>query len=623
MKPPRLHRTRRRRQVLFMNLGPASLVVAISMRIVGFETRYVTWSWSDPALQQKAHKLGICPIDIEGASHLPDYLTALSPGVIAIKREDDRLGGDRMCSLLATLSNFPNDIAVALRRQISAQRYSGLVAAAQVNLWRFACRDTSFILFTTSHWEWLACSRPGDRSGGTLLSKIDRTLRKVAGHRPRRSPSPPLSSGPDETEDTYAGAQVSREGSRIVYLPHRGISYGNLFRWDQFFSSDPESPLCPSNMIALTYTPGSTGGLMPEVALIHGPSWKRLKQYLSLAVRGLLAARSTKDLSLALQLARDCERILDYTRQIKSPASSAQVAVLAYDMLVPPPVAIALLAAEIRSIATQERPAAAYLPWLPIILDTFLTAGPCFRNSLMEKPTTFLRQSQDVGMWRTDLIHDARQLPCPKILAAAKDAGKSIVLALPFHAEPDQYSSMASIATSWATAKCFLRDVVALSRVKPECFFVIRGKDANWWNMESFQEEVDAIKLAPNLWMDLDYESLNRSYLVLGHSSAVIARHTSLVDEALALDIPAVLHDYSHNMQVMYQRAFSYLPERLWAHNYEELLEGLDFALEGDGERFRTWWRPFRSEIFGDLNNGSVRVRSKAAALGLLRHSGM
>lgn len=166
IKFPRADRARKRRQVLFMHLGPASFVVALGLRIVGLETRYVAWSWPNPALQRKAFKLGIRPIDLEGATGLPDYFSALSPSVLSIEREDERLGGDRLCKEFATLLNFPGDIASALRRQISTQRYSGLVQAAQVNLWRFACRDVSFILFTTSYWEWIACSRPGDRNGG-------------------------------------------------------------------------------------------------------------------------------------------------------------------------------------------------------------------------------------------------------------------------------------------------------------------------------------------------------------------------------------------------------------------------------------------------------------------------
>lgn len=375
-------------------------------------------------------------------------------------------------------------------------------------------------------------------------------------------------------------------------------------------------------MIALKYTPGGTEGLMPEIALASSSRLHRLKGFLELAVRGLQKAKSPQDVSLALQLARNCEQILNYRRQVKSRAPSAQVAVLAFDMRVPTSLAIALLAGGIRSIATQERPAAAYLPWLPVILDTFLTAGPCFRSASTEKPTTFYRQARDVGMWRTDLIHDARNHPCPSFLAEAKEEGQSIVLALPFHVEPDQYSSMVSIATSWQTARCFLQDIISLSRTRPQCFFVIRSKDADWWNMKTFEEEVNAIREAPNLWMDLDFQHLNRSYLILGHSDALIARYTSLVDEALALDVPAVLHDYSNNMQIMYRRMFSYLPERVWAHNYEELSAGLDDALEGKGEDFRTWWRPFRAQLYGDLNDGSVRVRSQSLTIDLLRHPG-
>ena len=110
--------------------------------------------------------------------------------------------------------------------------------------------------------------------------------------------------------------------------------------------------------------------------------------------------------------------------------------------------------------------------------------------------------------------------------------------------------------------------------------------------------------------MSHTYDRLNESYRLLASADLVIAKCTSLVDEALACNIPCILHDYTANSRDVARPVVSYLP-RDWALDRDELSLRVDRVLADDGRAFRDYWAPYRTEVFGDLADGHVRERAR------------
>ena len=131
---------------------------------------------------------------------------------------------------------------------------------------------------------------------------------------------------------------------------------------------------------------------------------------------------------------------------------------------------------------------------------------------------------------------------------------------------------------------------------------------ADWVVDERFSGIAARINALPNIKVNCNYGSLNESYRLCAAADLVIAKHTSLVDEVLALGIPCVLHDYTPNSQDLARTAVAYLPRRLWAENPSELRDVVDFVLQDGGAALQDWWEPHRNRLYKNLSDGSVRA---------------
>ena len=116
------------------------------------------------------------------------------------------------------------------------------------------------------------------------------------------------------------------------------------------------------------------------------------------------------------------------------------------------------------------------------------------------------------------------------------------------------------------------------------------------------------ISRQPNLNVDTDYTTVNKSYNLALHSSLIIAKPTSLADEALAYGIPCLLHDYTHNCQGFAVNNLGYLPRELWCLDDGELTTKVDAVLDAR-EAFDQWWGPIGAATYGTLSDGNVRRR--------------
>ncbi|MDQ5975432.1 MAG: hypothetical protein QG661_2641, partial [Actinomycetota bacterium] len=317
--------------------------------------------------------------------------------------------------------------------------------------------------------------------------------------------------------------------------------------------------------------------------------------------------------------ARFSARVEDTSRQIRERYPEVRLAVLAFEMQVPPYLALSMQKAGIRTASLQERPAIAFDRAATTIVNTMLTASEYISLAVQQSGTMAVEHTVPTGMWRTDLIHEARRSPAPPTVRSARQRGQHVVLVLPYHAETNAVRASDPICTSIESVRHFLEDIVDLACDEHDAQFIIRGKDADWVADPRFRETLERLNATPNVEVNRDYETFNVTYSLAAHCDLIVAKPTSLADEALALGIPCLLHDYTHNSSDYAREQLPYLPRELWVIDKEDLRRKVRSHLAGGGGAFRGWWEPTRALVYGDLNDGHVRERAQVSLEDMLR----
>ena len=273
-----------------------------------------------------------------------------------------------------------------------------------------------------------------------------------------------------------------------------------------------------------------------------GPFRVSLRELLPLAVRiGIVAA--LLGLILRFRLNALVEQLDAFPR--------GRLALLGYEYLFPRVMAAALQVRGIVVAAAQERFLQPFHPGFHLLLDHYLVQGP--------RPAATIQQNSLCSIGIITITGDLRQ---PRRSRRRRD-GPHRCLILDHHSAKSAFADALAISNSWADKRLFMEDLLRLSADFPEVLFAIRCKDNCWVDLPVFADLAAAIGACPNLELDRD-RSLDRSYVLLADSDSVVARHTSLGDQGLAMGIPTLFH---HSMNV----AHFYAPYRVFTRNYDEL----------------------------------------------------
>jgi len=608
------------RGVIYFDLGWASLPSLLGNCLGRREAWFFRTSIHSRAGRRMIKLFGLKPIDLDAMPWLD-----IGPHSLAepMGRAIDRLDAMPLDSVLQRLARrYPiaQDAAGILRTSLLRAMAARAVDAFYAQTWARSRGYLRVKVVGVSRWDTtlLDDRAQGMRVTGSVsraCATIGDVLHAAWGLADRvyNKRSKDVTQGNEpSTGEVPASGKPTNERSVLLVL-NMGSSYGGLYSYDYLFSDEPDSALHRENVVVIARTGGA--GNSEGLVLGHPSSGSRLTQ---LRIRaGVLAGALTHgDLRVPIgilgHLAEVCARVDGQRREIARYYPSLRLAILAYDVQVPSELVLALESLDIPTAALNERPQSVIWGIQPFSVSTLLTASSFFSKAALESRSVSVNSAVAIGMWRTDLLYEYRARPVHEDCARAHQAGQRFVVALPYHAAAPGTWSNNPLAVGVQSVTHFLEDLAELAEGRPDLFIVIRGKNAGWVADERFSGIAARIDALPNITVSRDYESLNESYRLCAAADLVIAKHTSLVDEVLALGIPCVLHDYTQNSQDLARNAVRYLPRRLWAENPSELRDLVDFALEGGGAAFQEWWEPHRSLLYENLSDGGVRTRARA-----------
>ncbi len=522
----------------------------------------------------------------------------------------------RVAGALTGRDNAAGGVRAALQNEMTSNAQD--LFAAEV--WVRSSHFEHSVIVVQRHWDKILLKDIGMRArivrvpamaGGLKLVKVI-PLGTLTRHL-TRSKTSVRTEGP-----TARDVHAPQPPRQVMFVFNISFIYGLLYTYAHLNSPNPASPLHPSRAVTMSRNGGDLGDgrkADPFPGSQAGPA-QVLRTLRKTAVWWTTGWRHPRFLWWC---ARFSVRVEDASRQLRQRYPEAILAVLAFEMQVPPHLAVSMQTAGIRTASLQERPAIAFDQSATTNVDTMLTASEFISLQVQRSGTMAVDNTIPTGMWRTDLLHEARRHAPPPSVRSAHENGQRVVLVLPYHAQTNALRATDPICTSIDSVRHFLDDIVDLAREQRDAHFIIRGKNADWVDDARFRETLKRLNATPNVEVNRDYATFNVSYGLAAHCDLIVAKPTSLADEALALGIPCLLHDYTHNSSDYARKQLPYLPRELWVLDKEELRHKVRDQIADGGRAFRGRWEPQRAIVYGDLNDGHVRERAQASLEEMLR----
>ena len=606
--------------MVVLDLGPLLIPSAVAHALMGRDTRYLRIHIRSSRIRNFLVRIGISPVN------LGEVAWVSSPD------ESDEWAGRYALSLVASWKletvleklamQFPDakNSLELIRVGILTSMYARTPDLTITNWWLRSQGYERAVVFGTSYWDRHVlgnCNIPIraprlPQRIEMLWSRTFQIFKSALIRRPRRGQS--NEQGPVEPSSVDAVQSGGHcNNSRVLFVANYGFTYGNLYSYEQFLSDDPDSPLHPTN---LAYVSRVGQHLMNDsptygVYQMMGPRSVRLRSTWRFMWTLVPHARRSP-VGVLWFLARFCARAHGLSNGLRAQFPNAEVAMLTYELQMPTDFILALDNAGITSVAANERPNTGIASHFPLAVHSLMTASPFFAQAISESPVAAVVDSTPCGMWRTDLLWGFRsQAPKPKG-NLSRQPHQKLLVALPFHITEVEGNGESASETSAKGVHHFLSAMLALAYEHEEYFIEIRGKNDDWTRDPRLLVLTQAIEERANIEVNHEYGSLNVSYQLCSQSDLIIAKYTSLVDECLALSIPCIVHDFTHNSSGRQRRISRYLPEDIFAESEAELEERIRFALMNQGNNFRDWWEPTRARVYGNLNDGKVRERMRS-----------
>ena len=616
------------RGVIYLSVGWSSLPTLLRRSGLGRESWYVRTKLESPAGRRLLRMFGLREIDLDVIDLLPTGEDSTEGpaerGIGTLQRRAPAALAQWFAALHPGAPDAAGILQNALVREVEARAVDTFYA----QLWARARGYRSTVFVGATPWDRLLLQERNH--GYRVVGGVSRSLAAAASAAGRlrraRAQGSVQSSGlsdlaalpvtQDDHRDWAAGAA---ETGSVLFVLNISTVFGGLYSYDHVFTDDPSSPLHQENVVAMAINggPRNPQGIR-EGYPSAGSRRHRLARSAALSARALLHFRGRYPFGWLRLLSAVSAQAEGQAASLGVRFPSARVAILAYDLQIPIELILALESAGIRTVALNERPLSSVVVSQPIAVSTLLTAGPFFSETAIDSPSVTVREAPAVGMWRTDLIREFQRTGDDGWDADAV-RGRRRVLVLPYHLEAGQRLATNPIATSVASVRHFLTDILDLAEERSDIYVAIRGKNDRWLEDPRFRDIAARIDASDAVEVSRRYDRLNESYRLTSGADLVLAKYTSLVDEALACDIPCVLHDYTANSRDVARPVVRYLPRDLWALDPDELRRRVDQALADEGRAFREYWVPYRAGVFGDLADGHVRERARRVIVDLLQ----
>ncbi|MDD5006789.1 MAG: hypothetical protein PHC68_00135 [Syntrophorhabdaceae bacterium] len=411
----------------------------------------------------------------------------------------------------------------------------------------------------------------------------------------------------------YEKCDINPDIYSVVYFPHQGVYYGEMFMKDHFYNARPDSPFYKSKILHVSlgekdasYMSGSykyykensisytdLNDIAYDKKVLHKSLIMFLKN-MNFTLLKEMFVYGIWYLLLSVFIFKRIRRCCMIFSQFKN----LKVALVGYEFLFPKYLAAALTMLDIKICATEERFIMAFFPDNYLIMDYYFVAGDIIREPCLK--TSKVNNFLPVGLVRVDNLYkyEKKHIYDEKYDSIKKT--KKLVMALDFYLPANDIDdTLRPAAKAYETIQ-FYKCLIKLANEFPSLYIVIKGKEADSYKSRYIIDLVEVINGTENMEIELDYARYN-PYFIGEKVDLTIACHTSLCDELLAAGRKVIIYEITDRLDTL----FNYNKLPIIADSYEILKYHVQNFINGvylDKDTIEK----IKKEFYSDCYHGNV-----------------
>ena len=388
----------------------------------------------------------------------------------------------------------------------------------------------------------------------------------------------------------YKSVPIDSDKVEVIYFPHKGVFYGDLFKKDHFYNKNNASAFNMKKILHISLGEANKDFMMQsyQFYMDNDIPFTDIRT-LSYSRKELIMRLYTLIKKIGPSIFSDLKKygffyvsytlflFLSITKYmlIFSNFSQLKIALVGYDYLFPRNLSLALSLNDVKVCATQERFILGFWPGVYYIFDYYFAAGNVVRREGLSNSA--ISHCIPIGLVRVDNLFGYE---IKKIYDSQYDAvkrSKKLILALDYHMPASEIEDIeTNPATRIATTRIFYEHLIKLAVEVPGVYIVIKGKNSASYKSRFIGDLVDRINRTENIKIELDLKKYNPYYLSQ-KADLTIACYTSLADELLAAGKPVIFYEGSDLMRTIFD--YHHLP--IIVSNYKELKYHVENFLHG------------------------------------------
>lgn len=419
---------------------------------------------------------------------------------------------------------------------------------------------------------------------------------------------------------------IDKSQYSVLFFPHMSIFYGDSFLKDHFYSKDLNSKFHPSKILHIEFS---------NVFLNE----KKFNYYYENKIKTIIFQNETKKELFSIFLKNFIKiGFLSSCRLIKKnyvlffvllgasvrfmscrnslqEFSNAKVALVGYEVLFPPILAMALESIEIKTVAIQERfMAATFYSNFGFILDSYLCNSSFSKMKIKNSINKEVNRFYPVGQPRTDLLYELQ-----KDKDKYEEDSTFTIVVYDYHSEDDIEVNRLEPIINWNANKAFYFDLCNLAVQFPQANIIIRGKDSNWTSNKFFDDVLSRIEKISNIFINNDFDEIGEQYKLGSSADLVIAKHTSIADELIAIGKQIIFYDFLPNSKKVISNEFNYKNTNVFAYSYNELVQMTEIAINGQSLISKSKLIELQQVVNNGTADGKVKKRIESTLNKLLK----
>jgi hypothetical protein len=378
--------------------------------------------------------------------------------------------------------------------------------------------------------------------------------------------------------------------NNVFHIKHRELPLKE--REEQ--KEENRGALNEANDTAYSYKPGNL--YIPKKRLILGFSY--------ILVRNLFKKNRFLKMILLLNIYRQYSDYCGFLEKVKS----AKLAVIFNDFSFPKCLSMALSTKGIKTIAIQERLVRNYYDIITVLFDYYFGINKSIKERIYSDGASYVKTVIPIGPIRKDLINGYRSFYDGKMVDIKRKY--KLIIAYDFHSPRTYSESRTNPVINWENNLLFYNDLIKLSKDVGDIYIIIRGKNDDWCSIPLFSKVYGEIMRLPNMEISRDYsEGYYISYKLASQADLIIAKHTSIGDEALASGIPVLFHDYSENMEKIVSSVYNYDNYPVFVYSYNDLKSRVQGIINGTDPLNSDLLEKIKRDFFGVTDNETVKEK--------------